>query len=152
MTSTGRLRLRFKDDDGTGKLLVCARSGGFAGKGGAWFTCEKIKDFADPVGRFPISINDVPILKGGFWEKDNIGELAQEHLVISVSPADNRGASGGSSSDCNGALGGECAGVAAGGKAGDHHSYEPMVHFSRELKAFVAEDPNEVVFEGELLP
>src|SRR5258707_15664186 len=92
MASIGKLQLRFKDDDdGTGELHVCATSGAFAGEGGAWFSCGEIDDFADAVGRFPISEIDVPNLRGGFWKKDQSGELDQEHLAISVSPVDNRG-------------------------------------------------------------
>jgi hypothetical protein len=153
MTSTGRLQLRFKDDDdGTGKLLVSAKSGGFAGEGGAWFSCGTIEKFADAVGCFPISKNDVPILRGGFWKKDNSGELAQEHLAISVSPADNRG---------HLAVRVRIATELWEGSAPESQqavrleiitSYEPMVRFSRELKALVAGARDELVLEGDLLP
>jgi len=85
---TSYLSLRFYDDgDGTGKLCARAESGGFAGQGGAYFDIESIEEFARSIIEYPLVRNYE--ISGGFGAR--AGELAQEHLGISVYPIDGRG-------------------------------------------------------------
>lgn len=92
MDSQGRLQLRFDDDgDGTGKLLVQARSGNFSREGGAWFSNKELQDFADAIAGFPIPVENSPKISGGFLKKDGGGELEQEHLALKAYPMDHIG-------------------------------------------------------------
>jgi hypothetical protein len=153
MDSTGRLQLRFEDDgDGTGKLLAQASANGFSGKGAAWFSHEEIKEFADACGRFPISGNDKPNLRGGFFKKDGSGTLDQEHLALSIYPIDSRGHLA-----VQVRLATEVWDLS---RSESQHlvqleiitSYEPLLRFSRELRALADGKRSDVILDGELLP
>jgi hypothetical protein len=84
------LRLRFLNDgDGTGKLLARAEADGFAGQGGAYFNIEVLEEFAGALQVFPFSPDDSRrSIASGFSSKEDPGGLSQEHLGISVYPAD----------------------------------------------------------------
>lgn len=79
------------DDDGTGELFVEASSKGFSGIGSAWFNKTELLDFAKSISMYPLSNDNLPKISGGFWRKDVIDELEQEHLAISVYPTDGKG-------------------------------------------------------------
>ena len=86
----GFLKIRFRDDgDGTGKLLVEAQAGGYAGKSGAYFGIEELREFAAALGRFPLPEHDGRSISGGFAETR--GKPGQEHVGIDVYPVDRRG-------------------------------------------------------------
>jgi hypothetical protein len=84
------LRLRFLNDgDGTGKLLAWAEADGFAGQGGAYFNIEVLEEFAGALQVFPFPLDDSRLsIAGGFSSKGDPEGLSQEHLGISVYPAD----------------------------------------------------------------
>jgi hypothetical protein len=76
------LRLRFRDDgDGTGKLMAWAAADGFSGESGAYFSVEKLKEFAEALQVFPLPAEDHRrSIASGFGSK----ELMREHLGISA--------------------------------------------------------------------
>jgi hypothetical protein len=84
------IRLRFADDgDGTGKLLARAEADGFAGEGGAYFNIETLEEFATALAVFPMPSEDKRrSISSGFGGRGET--LEQEHLGISVYPADAR--------------------------------------------------------------
>ena len=86
----GYLRLRFHDDaDGTGKLWARAEADGFSGEGAAYFSVEELEDFAKALAVFPMPPEDPRrSITGGFGNMENPGTVDQEHLGISVYPAD----------------------------------------------------------------
>jgi hypothetical protein len=81
------LRLLFHDDgDGTGKLLARAEANGFAGESGAYFDKQKVGAFAEKLEAFPLVGR--PAISGGFFDRENPGQLEQEHLAIECYPID----------------------------------------------------------------
>jgi hypothetical protein len=84
------LRVRFQDDgDGTGELRVRAEAEGFSGEGSAYFNTEELEEFANALAAFLLPTEDKRrYIAGGFWSKEQRGKLDQEHLGISVYPAD----------------------------------------------------------------
>jgi hypothetical protein len=84
------LRLRFLNDgDGTGKLFARAEADGFSGEGGAYFNIETLEEFADALRVFPFPPEDSRrSIASGFSSKEEPNKLTQEHLGISVYPAD----------------------------------------------------------------
>ena len=79
------------DDDGTGKLHVRASCNGFSGDGSAWFSTDELKDFAAALATYPITEENPPAIRGGFYSRDMTGELEQEHLSLRVYPIDRTG-------------------------------------------------------------
>ena len=90
MSQNSYLRIRFLNDgDGTGKLLARAEADGFAGQGGAYFNIEALEEFAGALQVFPFPPDDSRrSIAGGFSSKEDSEGLSQEHLGISVYPAD----------------------------------------------------------------
>jgi hypothetical protein len=83
MAASDFIEVRFEaDSDGTGKLQVVARAGGFAGRSGAWFNTESVADFAALLAGYPLADNPPPRLSGGFWSTDHPGDLTQELVAI----------------------------------------------------------------------
>jgi len=84
------LRLRFLNDgDGTGQLTARAEAEGFSGVGKAYFNIEKLEEFADSLRVFPFPLVDARrSIAGGFSSKEDSSKL-EEHLGISVYPADS---------------------------------------------------------------
>jgi hypothetical protein len=153
MESQGKILLHFDDDgDGTGKLLIQARSNGFSGEGGAWFSVGELQDFANAIAIFPLSKSDSPRLAGGFYKKDGSGELAEEHLTLTVYPIDSKGHLG-----IQVRIATELWNEA---RPESQHivkleiitSYEPLAQFSKGLKALIAGQSKELSLEGEQLP
>ena len=88
---TDKLVVRFvEDDDGTGRLWVSGSANGFAGTGAAWLDTEVLKEFAQALTRYPITDDDLPTLRGGFWFTDGQG-LKQELVFLQVYQADAAG-------------------------------------------------------------
>ena len=87
-----KLLIRFwNQDDGSGKLHVRASCNGFSGDGSAWFSTEELNDFAQALAAYPISEENSPAIRGGFYSKDKTSELEQEHLSLRVYPIDRTG-------------------------------------------------------------
>ena len=144
--------LRFDDDgDGTGKLLAQATSGGFSGEGGAWFSIGELQDFAEAIGKFPLSEGNPPTIVGGFWKKGRSGELEQEHLALKIYPIDNRGHLG-----VQVRIATE---LWNDTRLESQHkveleivtSYEPLAKFSRNVKSLVEGRIKEAVLDSDLL-
>lgn len=87
------LRLSYRPDDAWhGQLEATVISGAFSGNGSAWFSREHLKEtFVAALRLFPLLASELPIIEGGFWSKENQGDLEQCHLRIRVQPRDARG-------------------------------------------------------------
>jgi hypothetical protein len=87
------LQLRYRpDDEWHGELDAVVRSSEFSGKGSAWFGREYIRtNFASALRAFPLSVDDPPLIEGGFGSKERPGSLEQCHLRIAVRPYNSRG-------------------------------------------------------------
>jgi hypothetical protein len=153
METQGRLSLRFMDDgDGTGELMAQASSNGFCGEGSARFSTERLLEFAEAITAFPIPKDNPPHIAGGFFEKDGSGELAQEHLALKVYPVNRRGHLGVQVRIATALWNGHRPESRHAVKLEIITNYEPMVQFSRDLKALVEGQSREVILEGDILP
>jgi hypothetical protein len=85
-----RLRIDF-DSDCTCELTAEVCASGFRGRGSAWFDLTSLKDFAQTLKAYPLSLGDLPHLEGGFWEGSTPARLVQTHLSIRVYPLGHRG-------------------------------------------------------------
>ncbi|MGA6980630.1 MAG: hypothetical protein WBZ11_03660 [Candidatus Sulfotelmatobacter sp.] len=151
--SRGFLKLTFRDDsDGTGKLLVEAEGGGFAGRGGAYFDKLRLESFAGALGEFPLPDSQACCLSSGFSSKQMSGELEQEHVGIDLYPIDNRGHIG-----VQVRLSTE---VWPDTRPKSHKvvklevitTYQALADFSRDLVAAVRGTATDAVLRGEMLP
>lgn len=90
--SGAELSLTYEPDtDGTGEIFATVRSGGFSGKGSAWFDRTNVKEtFVAELRPFPLTAT--PLIEGGFWNKDKGGMLDQCHLRIAVTSYNSCGA------------------------------------------------------------
>jgi hypothetical protein len=146
-----KLLIRFmNEDDGTGKLHVRASCNGFSGDGSAWFSTEGLKDFASALATYPISEENSPAIRGGFYSKEKSGELEQEHLSLRVYPIDRTGHLG-----VQIRIATE---VWPQTRTESQHfvqleiltTYEPLKRFSSQLKSLVNGDLKEAVLEADL--
>jgi hypothetical protein len=148
----GYLRLRFQDDgDGTGELRVLAEAEGFSGQGAAYFNIGELEEFAKALAVFPLPLEDKRrSIAGGFWSEERRGELDQEHLGISVYPADAR----------RGYIGIQVrmatpAWQGTRPQSKEHvvveivTTYQPLSQFSRDLLAVLNGSIKEALLEGE---
>jgi hypothetical protein len=87
------LHLSYQPDDSWhGQLDAVVVSGAFAGKGSAWFDRQHLKEtFIAALRVFPLAAGKLPSIEGGFWRKDNSGELEQCHLRVRIQPQDALG-------------------------------------------------------------
>jgi hypothetical protein len=144
------LQLRFDDEgDGTGKLVARAESGGFAGEGGAYFSVSEIEAFAAALAGFPLPEQPRPSLSGGFWKKDNSGELDQEHLGLVAYPVDKRGYLGMQVRIATEIWERDRSESQRTVRLEIVTAYEPLGRFSRDLIALVRGSMEEAELEGE---
>lgn len=91
----GSLKLKIDaDGDGTAELFASFEANGFAGWGSAWFDLLDLEKKANEFGKYPLDQSNLPLVEGGYWKKDGIGEIEQEHLHISAYPINSRGGIG----------------------------------------------------------
>ena len=140
----------YDDGDGTGKLHVRATSDGFSGEGGAWFSNQKVLEFADGIAAFPISEKNPPALKGGFYKRDKSGELDQEHLALAVYPIDRTGHLAVQVRIATEVWEQTRPESQRSVKLEIRTSYQPILQFSQDLKALVNGAVAEAVLHGEL--
>lgn len=77
------LRLSLEpDDDGTCELFATVSVNGFSGKGSAWFNLRDLEKLAKEFMAYPLRPENLPIIAGGYWNKEKKGELDQTHLLI----------------------------------------------------------------------
>lgn len=91
MTFDGILLSFRADDDGTGELVAEVQSGGFRGRGSAWFGKNQLHEFAAELRKYPLPADPRPTLAGGFWSQTEPTQLEQAHLVIEAYPVGVRG-------------------------------------------------------------
>lgn len=152
MDSQGRLTLRFDDDgDGTGKLIAQAQSNGFSGEGGAWFSQIELQEFADALAAFPIPEEKPPEVVGGFYKNDGSGELTQEHLGLKVYPIDHRGHLGIQVRIATELWGDERPESQQMVRLEIFTSYEPLLKFSKDLKALIVGRIHEATLDGDII-
>ena len=143
----GALHLTYhQDNDGTGKLHAVVSANGFAGRGAAWFGDAQLATFADSLLAFPLPGDGLPLLKGGYWDKEQRGELEQLHLSLHFYPIGGRGTVG-----CRVVL---RTPIAENEKVGDsvevelRTSYQQLLEFSAKLKQLVKGEIREAVLSG----
>jgi hypothetical protein len=145
----GYLKLKFSDDgDGTGKLLVQAEAGGYAGKSGAHFNSDELRRFAATVGEFPLPGGSKLSISGGFFGETG-AKLEEEHVGIDFYPIDKRGHIGAqvrmatelwNKARC------ESQKVV---KLEILTSYEPLAKFSKQLLAVINGSAQEAKLDGD---
>lgn len=88
----GKLRLWIDEaGDGSGKLFAEFEANGFRGVGGAYFDLKVLAERAGEFARFPLQPEQPACIEGGYWSKDDLKKLGQEHLHISAFPINSRG-------------------------------------------------------------
>ena len=151
MDSPSLLLVSYYDDgDGTGKLHVKATSDGFTGEGGAWFSQQQVLEFADGVAAFPISEKNPPVIKGGFYKRDLSGELDQEHLALAVYPIDRIGHIAVQVQIATEVWEQTRPESQQSVKLEIRTTYQPILQFSKDLKALVNGHVAEAVLHGDL--
>ena len=84
------LQFRFEpEDEWHGKLIAAVEAGGFAGQGGAWFNTDELRGFAKGVSAYPLRVEALPCIAGGFGVKAD--EPEQVHLAVYLEPHNARG-------------------------------------------------------------
>ncbi|MDO3624454.1 hypothetical protein Q3O98_25635 [Ralstonia pseudosolanacearum] len=73
------------EGDGSGELFVEFSLNGFSGQGSAWFDLAKLEDQVRNFSEFPLSIDRLPCIRGGYWN-DDATEIQQEHVYLSARP------------------------------------------------------------------
>ena len=95
MRQTGRLTLRIEYEDDSGiELAASAASGAFSGASAAWFSRQKLIEFANRLGStYPIPAGECIEIRGGYAgprdEDDN-----EIHLLVALRPINHRGTVG----------------------------------------------------------
>lgn len=80
------------DDYGLGVVTCVAESGGFSGRGSAYFDREQLKiEFIAQLGAFPLSQSQPPTMASGFGSRDGTNTLGQCHVRLVIQPHDSRG-------------------------------------------------------------
>lgn len=79
------------DDDGTCELFATVSVSGFSGKGSAWFNLRDLEELSNEFMAYPLRPENLPIVAGGFWSKEQRGELEQTHLLIKPYPIGSTG-------------------------------------------------------------
>jgi hypothetical protein len=89
---SGHLKLSMRaDGNGLAQLFAEFEINGFSGKGNACVDVGKLAEEAKKFAQFPLASEKLPCIEGGYWSEDDATKLCEEHLHISVSPADLRG-------------------------------------------------------------
>lgn len=80
------------DDHGLGQLTCVAESGGFSGRGSAYFDRAQLKtEFIAQLAAFPLSDSAPPTMAGGFGSREGSRALGQCHVRIVIQPHGSRG-------------------------------------------------------------
>jgi hypothetical protein len=145
----GYLKLKFSDDgDGTGKLLVEAQAGGYAGKSGAYFNADELRRFAAAVADFPLPGDGKLSIRGGYFGEKG-AKLEQEHVGIDLYPIDQRGHIGVQvrmATELQNEARSESQKAA---KVEIVTSYEPLARFSKQLLAVINGAASEAKLDGD---
>lgn len=137
-----------RDDDGTGEVFAEFSIKGFLGRGSAWFDMQSLSKSADEFNKFPLGDYTKPILLGGYWSKNSLSEIDQEHLAVSAYKINNTG--------------GVAVQVRVASKLNEgmrpesqfkavveiETTYEYLSHFSKQLKALALGQCGEAVLKG----
>jgi hypothetical protein len=148
------LRLRFwNEGDGHGQLTARAEAEGFSGEGKAYFNIEELEEFADSLRVFPFPLVDARrSIAGGFLSKKDSSKLEQEHLGISVYPADaHRGYIGIQVRMATEVWPQTRLESRKQAVVEMITTYEPLSKFSRDLRSVLRGSLNEAFVEGENL-
>ncbi|MHA6832895.1 hypothetical protein [Ralstonia pseudosolanacearum] len=73
------------ENDGSGELFVEFFLNGFSGQGSAWFGLDQLEDQVKNFSEFPLSLDHLPCIRGGYWNEDAT-EIQQEHVYLSARP------------------------------------------------------------------
>jgi hypothetical protein len=120
------------DGDGIGRLTIRASASGFAGIGSAWFNRERVLEFADEIGSYPLDPGTEPTIDGGYGSPD-----AMEVLVgLRVYPIGSAGQIGVRTDLASDVLGGDPARQCTVDLV-LMTAYEALGRFSRELRYLV---------------
>jgi hypothetical protein len=78
------------DSDTHVDLFVRFQSPDFSGQSHAWFMLSFLNQFVENLSKYPIDLNLLPSISGGFWNTAG-NEIVHEHLHISAIPDGNTG-------------------------------------------------------------
>ncbi|GAC1445894.1 MAG: hypothetical protein NVSMB56_00450 [Pyrinomonadaceae bacterium] len=120
-------------------------------EGSTWFGNAQLQAFIEELIIFPIPKRKSIQVVGGFYKKDGTGEIDQEHLAISVYPIDSRGHLGVQVRIATELWKDQRPESQQAVKLEIITSYEPLMQFSRKLKALMDGRIEEVILDSELL-
>jgi hypothetical protein len=131
------VRIRIAPDpDGSGELFIEYSTSGFSGKSSAWFDLTDLEKRVERFLDFPVSIDDLPCLSGGYWNQDGT-KLESEHIFLSVRPSGHLGQLVLSIRCATSAADLECGESRCSGSAEVAITYQQLAQFSTELKNLV---------------
>lgn len=78
------------DSDGAAELFMEYSTRGFSGRGSAWFDLNDLEKKVERFLDYPLSVDDLPSLRGGYWNQDGT-KLNFEHVFLSAYPIGNLG-------------------------------------------------------------
>jgi hypothetical protein len=149
---TQRLSASYEPDsgsDGTGKLTVTVRAGGFAGTGSAWFQERELLELARRLSAtYPLPPEGLPALRGGYWSDATPGTLAQPHVELRFYPLGPLGTVACRVELATPVEQTDRASAQASVGVELLTSYEPLAKFGHSLEALVLRRASEAVLEG----
>jgi hypothetical protein len=142
------IRIRLESDaDGCGQLFVAYSINGYAGRSSAWFNVIDLKAKVERFFDYPLSIDDLPCIRGGFWNVDG-SDIESEHVYLSASPYGSLG---------NVVLSVRCAipqpdsnseEILCSGYAKINVTYQQLEQFAMDLNSLIAGEIDEAVIFG----
>ncbi len=78
-----------KEADDTCRMSVSVSSGGFTGRGYAWFNVSLLLEFARALAELPLSTANPPRLSGGYGDFE--GRPSEEHVGLEARQVDDVG-------------------------------------------------------------
>jgi hypothetical protein len=149
----GFLTFSFRNDgDGTGKLFAKAESQGYSGASGAYFDIGRIQEFAQAIAEFPLPDISRCSIASGFYSKEVLGALEQEHLGIEIYPIDHRGHIGVQVRMATEIWNDTRPKSQKAAKFEITTTYQAIADFSKEIQAMLCGTIAEATLAGEMLP
>lgn len=142
------IRIRLESDaDGCRQLFVAYSINGYAGKSSAWFNVVDLKAKVERFFDYPLSVDDLPCIRGGFWNVDG-SDIESEHVYLSAAPYGPLGdivlsvrcAIPQPDSNCEEILCSGCAKI--------NLTYQQLEQFGTDLNSLIAGEIDEAVIFG----
>jgi hypothetical protein len=143
-----RLTIGYMDGDGTAEIKATVQCKEFSGASSAWFSIAQLEKFADLLTAYPLSTDNPPILRGGFWSREVRGEIDQLHVCLKAYPVGLRGAVGCLVTLQTALNDGDKTKVASRVEVELRTSYQALSDFSAALKKLLRSEVSEAVLSG----